>query len=1294
VPGDTLRDGAAGAYGPNAWLVEEMYEAYLADPSSVSESWREFFADYRSPSQTSSPASAAASAGNAAGAASAPAANETAAGADASAAAAPPSTADGHPTASRAAAPAAVSSAGAGASGSTAGPGEASAGASGSSGGAGEASAGAGANGAAAKTSEAEKPVLLRGAAARIAANMRESLGVPTATSVHPVPAKLLEVNRQIINNQLGRTTGGKVSFTHIIGWAVVKALKAVPALNSSFVADADGSGTPGVVHHEHVGLGIAVDVERADGTRSLLVPCVKGADELNFAGFLHSYEDLVRKVRTNKLSVDDFQGVTVTITNPGTLGTTQSVPRLMPGQGAIIGIGSLSYPPEYAAADPAALAELGLSTVVTITSTYDHRIIQGAESGLFLTRVHELLVGKHEFYDEIFDSLHIPYQPARWHQDVNPFNRADGERGRLVKQAAVQQLINMYRVRGHLMAHLDPLSRHAPKLHQELDPLTYGLTVFDLERHFVTDGLAGDTELPLGRILGILRDAYCRTIGIEYMHIQDPEQKAWIQRQVEGASGLVEPEEQRHVLERLNAAEAFERFLHTRYVGQKRFGLEGAESAIVLLDAVLDEAVHSGVDEAVLGMAHRGRLNVLANIVGKSYGEIFAEFEGNLDPESVQGSGDVKYHKGASGKFSSRDGLELPVTLASNPSHLEAVDPVVEGMSRARQDQHPDLGTFPVLPVLIHGDAAFAGQGVVAETLELSQLHGYRTGGTIHLVINNQLGFTTPVQSARSSLYPTDVAKTTQAPIFHVNGDDPEACVRVARLAVEFRQAFHKDVVIDLVCYRLHGHNEGDDPSYTQPIMYREIEQHRSVRKLYTESLVKRGDITIEEAEAALDDFSKRLQQALDETRASAPPKLERLQRPLPAEIPPLESMATAVPRERLDGIAAVVHAWPEGFVVHPKLARQFAQRADMYHAGEVDWALAEALSFGSLLAEGIDVRLAGQDTRRGTFSQRHAVLVDYDTGAEFVPLGALAGRAGFEGTRVGEFRIYDSLLSEYAALGFEYGYSVESSTALVAWEAQFGDFVNGAQIVIDNFIAAAGEKWGQQSALVMLLPHGFEGQGPEHSSARLERFLQLCAGTNMTVAQPTTAAQYFHLLRAQAHRTIRRPLIVMTPKSLLRAKLSRSPISALEDGGFRSILDDPAVVAGDVPAGSVTAVVLCSGKVAYDAIARRDELGAPTAIVRAEQIHPWPEAELLEVLDRYPSLERVVWLQEEPENMGAWNYVHGRLHRILRERASLVHVSRSVAGSPATGSGTVHQFELADLLERSVGAAETSSG
>ena len=1013
-----------------------------------------------------------------------------------------------------------------------------------------------------------------------------------------------------------------------------------------------------------------------------------RAADTLDFASFLHDYEDLVRKVRTNRLSVDDFAGVTVTITNPGVLGTSQSVPRLMSGQGAIIGVGALGYPAEFAASDPEVLAQLGLSKVVTITSTYDHRIIQGAHSALFLAFVHEALVGGHGFYDEIFSSLNVPSNPARWHRDINPVGSNDAGHGRLVKQAKVQQLVNMYRVRGHLIANLDPLGTTAPALHAELDPLTHGLTVFDLDRSFVVEGLGEETELPLGRLLDILRDAYCRTIGIEYMHIEDPDEKRWIQRHVEGVAATCPPEEQHHVLERLNAAEAFERFLHTRYVGQKRFGLEGAESAIPLLDAILDEAAKDGIEEAVLGMAHRGRLNVLANIVGKSYREIFAEFEGNLDPESVQGSGDVKYHKGASGKFAARSGVELPVMLASNPSHLEAVDPVVEGIARARHDQRRDPGHYHVLPVLIHGDAAFAGQGVVAETLELSQLRGYRNGGTIHLVINNQLGFTTPVKAARSSIYPTDVAKTVQAPIFHVNGDDPEACVRVGRLAFAFRQQFHKDVVIDMVCYRLHGHNEGDDPSYTQPLMYKQIDQHRSVRKLYTETLVKRGDITIEEAERALDDFSARLQAALDETRAAAPRRIDRLPSPGLEELQPLSKVAGGVDQSRLEGLAKTVHELPPEFNVHPKLARQLGQRAELYAAGEVEWALAEALAFGSVLLDGYDVRLAGQDTRRGTFSQRHSVLFDYETGAEYTPLANLsADPPDARGSQLpGRFMVYDSLLSEFAALGFEYGYSVESPDALVLWEAQFGDFANGAQVIIDNFLASAGEKWGQSSALTLLLPHGYEGQGPEHSSARLERFLTICAGDNLTVAQPTTAAQYFHLLRAQAHRGTRRPLVVMTPKSLLRARQARSVVGDLARGNWREVLDDESV-----DTDQVRRIVLCSGKVAYDAMVRRDRIieagGAPIAVARVEQLYPWPGEQIAELLARYRVAAEVVWLQEEPENMGAWMFVHGRLHRLLGSRYQLQHVSRAQSGSPATGSGAIHQLEQEDLLERALG-------
>ncbi len=1163
---------------------------------------------------------------------------------------------------------------------------------------------------------EGDQRIVLRGAASRIAVNMTASLAVPTATSVRTVPATLLEVNRRILNDQLARTTGAKVSFTHLIGYAVVRGLRAVPALNSSYIEErgADGRAVPGVVRHAHLGLGLAVDVQRPDGSRTLMVPCVKNADTLDFREFVLAYEELVRKVHSGNASPDDFAGVTVSLTNPGTLGTAQSVPRLMPGQGVIVGVGAISNPAGFEAADPHLLAELGVGRVVTLTSTYDHRIIQGAESGLFLAYVAECLMGGHDFYDDVFESMGVPYKAERWHADRSVTE--DREQDRLVKQVHVQTLINMYRVRGHLIAHLDPLDAEPPRIHPELDPLTYGLTIWDLPRRFVADGLAGRDWATLDEILHILRDAYCRTLGIEYMHIQDPAQKRWIQEHVEGVDQALTPEEQRHVLDRLNAAEVFERFLHSRYVGQKRFGLEGAESLIVVLDTLLDDAARAGVVEAVLGMAHRGRLNVLANIVGKSYREIFEEFEGILDPESVQGSGDVKYHKGATGKFTGPSGLELAVTMASNPSHLEAVDPVVEGMARAKQDHFlpPSDGTpagiaaqgaihFPVLAVLVHGDAAFAGQGVVAETLNLSALSGYHVGGTVHVVVNNQLGFTTAPGAARSSVYPTDVAKMVQAPIFHVNGDDPEACVRAARLAFRFRQEFHKDVVIDLVGYRRHGHNEGDDPSYTQPLMYQRIDAKRSVRKLYTETLVRRGDLTLEQAEKALDAFNAQLQAVLDEVRAAPPPPVavadEDDDDKAGPEVPPLQ---TGVARPLLVELSRRTTAVPEGFTLHPKLVRQFASREELVSSGQVDWPLAEHLAIGSLLVEGVDVRLTGQDTRRGTFSQRHAVLVDYRNGHEYVPLAHLDDLADPEHARLGRFTVRDSLLSEYAAVGFEYGYSVEAPDALVAWEAQFGDFVNGASIIIDNFLVAAEDKWGQHAGLVLLLPHGYEGQGPEHSSARIERFLTLSARGNLRVTVPSTAAQYFHLLRSQPRRTPATPLVVFTPKSMLRAVRSRSPIDELVSGSFVEVLDDPFVA----DPSQVRRIVLSSGKIAHEAMQRRDERvggGGPApvvassrvspypasevAVVRVEQLYPWPERRIADVLARYPAAEEVVWLQEEPENMGAWSFVHARLHRILRDRYALLHVSRRESASPATGSATLHQLEQATLLDRAIG-------
>ncbi len=1199
TPPDSSSRPAQGSFGPNAWLVDDMYDRFLKDPNSVAESWREFFADYQ---RSTLP----------------PVATTT--------------TSSSAPTAPLT--PLAIDA----------------------------------------------EATPLRGAAARIVLNMNASLAVPTATSVRTVAARLLEINRAALNESLARTSGAKVSFTHLIAFALVKGLREIPAMNNTFVDAVDEKGTPGVRHNAHVGLGLAVDVQKKDGSRNLLVPVIRDADTMDFRTFLLAYEELVRKVHGGTYGADDFVGATVSITNPGTLGTVQSVPRLMPGQGAIFGVGALAWPAGFEAADPRALAELGVGKVMTLTSTYDHRIIQGAESGLYLKYVAECLTGAHDFYDDVFASLGVPYEPARWAKDLNAVD--DDEAERILKQIRVQSLINMYRVRGHLNAHLNPLSNEPPPIHAELELSTYGLTIWDLQRSFVVDGLAGLHEATLEKILSILRDAYCRTTGIEYGHIMDPAQKRWIQERVEGVNSSVGNDEQRRILNSLSEAEVFETFLHARYVGQKRFGLEGAESTIVALQTILDEAADRGVKEAVIGMAHRGRLNVLANIVGKSYSDIFSEFEGNLDPDSVQGSGDVKYHKGARGVFKNPNGATIDVSMASNPSHLEAVSPVAEGIVRAKQDLviRPSDGTEQVLPMvehpylalLIHGDAAFAGQGVVSETLNLSQLSGYRIGGTVHIVINNQVGFTTAPEAARSSFYSTDVAKIIQAPIFHVNGDDPEACARAARLAFEYRETFQRDVVLDIVCYRRRGHNEGDDPSYTQPEMYKVIDQLRSVRKIYTETLVRRGDISIEEAEAALNEFNTRLQSVLDEVRTVPVPVLDRVR---PSEVPAdLAAPETGVERETLLEIAKATITAPGGFTIHPKLERQFAQRLAVLESGDVDWAFGEALALGSLVLEGSNVRLTGQDTRRGTFSHRHSALIDYENGEQYVPLASM-GAPGF-------FTVRDSALSEYAALGFEYGYSVESKNTLVAWEAQFGDFANGAEIIVDNFLVAAEDKWGQLASVVMLLPHGYEGQGPEHSSGRIERYLSLSARNNIRVAQPTTSAQYFHLLRSQVLRERPVPLIVFTPKSMLRAVQTRSPLSDFEHGSFQTVLDD---TLSDRSA--VTRLVLASGKVAHEAIGRRDA-GAinHVAVVRVEQLYPWPAAEIDRTLQGYPNVTEVVWLQEEPENMGAWPFVHLQMHHQLRGLA-VSHVARAESASPATGSGLVHAAEQADLLTRSVG-------
>jgi 2-oxoglutarate decarboxylase len=699
----------------------------------------------------------------------------------------------------------------------------------------------------------------LKGMAKALAANMDQSLTVPTATSVRTVPAKLMIDNRIVINNHLRRARGGKVSFTHLIAWAMIKALKELPGQNV-FYDEVDGK--PVAVHPANINLGIAIDMPKPDGTRGLVVPGIKRAQHMGFADFLVAYEDVVKRARDGALTADDFSGNTISLTNPGGIGTEHSVPRLMRGQACIIGAGALEYPAEFQGSSKRTLADLGIGKTITLTSTYDHRVIQGAGSGEYLKKVHELLIGGEGFYEEIFASLRIPYMPIHWAEDI-AVDTAD----HVNKTSRVQELINAFRVRGHLMADIDPLE-YRQRSHPDLEIESHGLTFWDLDREFVTGGFGGRRTMLLREILGVLRDSYCRTIGLEYMHIQDPEQRRWFQETVEKPYEKPDHDAQLRILSKLNQAEAFETFLQTKYVGQKRFSLEGAESAVSMVDEILQAATEESLDEVAIAMAHRGRLNVLANIAGKTYGQIFREFEGTQDVGSVQGSGDVKYHLGTEGVYTSPSGVQIPVYLAANPSHLEAVNGVLEGIVRAKQDRK-EIGRFGVLPVLIHGDAAMAGQGVVLETLQMSQLRAYRTGGTMHVIVNNQVGFTTLPHDARTSVYASDVAKTIQAPIFHVNGDDPEAVLRVAEIAFAYRQKFKADVVIDLVCYRRRGHNEGDDPSMTQPLMYNLIEAKRSVRTLYTEALIGRGDITTEELEAAQKDFHDRLEEAFQETHA-----------------------------------------------------------------------------------------------------------------------------------------------------------------------------------------------------------------------------------------------------------------------------------------------------------------------------------------------------------------------------------------------------------------------------------------
>ncbi|MGN6592361.1 MAG: multifunctional oxoglutarate decarboxylase/oxoglutarate dehydrogenase thiamine pyrophosphate-binding subunit/dihydrolipoyllysine-residue succinyltransferase subunit [Terriglobales bacterium] len=1122
---------------------------------------------------------------------------------------------------------------------------------------------------------EGDEAQPLRGAAARLAANMEASLSVPTATSQRTLAVGLLEANRKKLNQALAERKQ-KLSLTPLLGWAIVRAIADFPALNSAYTVN---NGQPSRVARAHVNLGLAVDVERAGG-RSLLVPAVKRAEAMTFAEFFAECDRLIQAARSGKISPDDLQGSTVSLTNPGTLGTRASVPRLMAGQGAIIAAGAVAYPQGFENVPEATLQVLGVGKSFTLACTYDHRIVQGAESGAFLARVDALLGGADGFYERIYKELGIAGAPILKlaaaplaAAQAAPAGGMDLETVR--KQVAVNQLVHAYRVRGHLLAEVDPLRMKAAAGHPELDPAHYGLTEADMQERFLCPlagrGAEADPTCALGDILEVLRAAYCGHLALEFMHLQSTEERQWLQDHMEPAAARrgMAAEEQRVLLRRLTHAEEFEHLLHARFVGHKRFSLEGAEAMIAVLDDFLERAAADGAQEAVLGMAHRGRLNVLVNVLGLSMSEMFSKFE-DADPESVEGSGDVKYHIGAVGAYQTRSGAALPVEMINNPSHLEAVDPVVEGSTRARQDLRGRSGEDrgrQVIPILIHGDAAFAGQGVVAETLNLSQLGGYRTGGTLHLVVNNQIGFTTSPAGARSSLYCTDVARTVQAPIFHVNGDDPEAVVRATALAFAFRRQFHKDVVVDMVCYRRHGHNEADDPSLTSPVMYRNIDEHPSVRVLYAAELVRRGLLSEAEAEAE--------RQAVKEELAA------QAAQPVPAAAaasePAAQEPATGVAEATLARVGERLGALPEGFQLHPKLKGFMSKRQQAIAGrGAIDWSLAEALALGSLGVEGTPVRLSGQDTGRGTFSQRHAVLYDFQTGAPYIPLAHIDPQQQ-------AVEIYDSLLSEEAALGFEFGYALTHPTALVLWEAQFGDFANGAQVVIDQFLAASETKWARTCGLTLLLPHGFEGQGPEHSSARLERFLQLSADDNWRVANCTTAAQYFHLLRSQGLRRPHRPLVVLTPKSLLRHPEVASPLAALTTGAFQTVLGD-----SEADAGQVRRVLLCSGKIYYDlAKARKAQKKAGVAIVRVEQLYPFPAEAIAAELRRYSALSELCWAQEEPENMGAWTFVAPRLQALLPTGASLAHVSRKPSASPATGSLRRHTQEQAALVGEALG-------
>ena len=1120
--------------------------------------------------------------------------------------------------------------------------------------------------------------IKLKGVQDKIAQNMSESTEVPTATSLRVLPVKMLLEDRKVINSHLQRRAMPKTTMTHFIAWAIVKALSEYPKLNS-FYSRKNNTGYR--VEPKHINLGVAVDLAGKDGTRNLVVPNIKKVDEMDFREFMEAFNNLIEKARKGTLDPSDFEGTTISITNPGPLGTVSSMPRLMKNQGAIIATGAIEHPAEFQSMSPEVLNHLGISEVMTMTCTYDHRVIQGAESGAFLGMIHKLLTGQESFFDEIFADLDIPYDPIPFAQDnYTGLLEGAGKTDEVNKKAVqVMQFINMYRRRGHLLADLNPL-HHERGYFPELEFEYYGLTMWDLDREFYCGGLGGMEKAKLRDIINLLRDTYSGHIGSEYSHILELEERQWLQKRMENNANQPDlaKEDKRRILRMLNQASAFEEFLHKKYIGHKRFSLEGAESLIPMLDFMLEKLGKYEAEEVVLGMAHRGRLNVLVNTIGKSYQKVFAEFEGNIDPDSFHGSGDVKYHLGTTGIHKNWDGREIKMTLMPNPSHLESVNPVVEGAARAHQDAHTNGDAQEkIVPFLMHGDAAFAGQGVVAETLNMSQLQGYSTGGTFHVIVNNQIGFTTLPGDGRSTEYASDLAKAILAPIFHVNGDDPEAAVHAMNMAVEYRQKFGKDVVIDLMCYRKHGHNEGDEPAFTQPGLYKEIKDHPSVRQRYTQELVHKGELSQEEVDEIFNEFDELLEEAFKEAKKAPEFKVtsdlinrkDTLQKDRPAKVD------TTFDRDQLIEIGRKLNTLPKDFDANPKLLRILAKRSEIVEKNErkIDWGFAESLAFGSLLVDKIPVRLTGQDSERGTFSHRHAVLHGTTSKQKFAPLNHLEDDQA-------TFKIYNSLLSEFAVLGFEFGYSATRPEALVLWEAQFGDFNNGAQVIIDQYIAASEAKWGQKSGVVMLLPHGFEGQGPEHSSARLERFLQLCAEDNLQVANCTTPAQYYHLLRRQALRKHKKPLIIMTPKSLLRHTKVVSTTDELAEGSFQEFIPD-----NDTNSPSnINRILICQGKVYYDLLEYKEQHGIDnTTICRIEQLYPFPDKDIKKYLEAHKQVKDIIWVQEEPKNMGAWYFVNTRFKYVLQKGQKLRYIGRYAAAAPATGSAKLHAAEQEMLVK-----------